>query len=93
MKKLPTHISRDSCRPRIDYPCSWQYKLIGVGREEIRRVVEKSLQEKPFTLAESHVSRRGRYVSMNLELIVENDEERLKLYRVLAESSVIKVVL
>ncbi len=93
MKKLPRHIPQDSCKPRIDYPCSWQYKIIGKGRNEIRMVVENTLREKPFTLTESHVSSRGSYVSMNLEVTVENDAQRLELYRVFAASSAIKVVL
>lgn len=93
MNKIPHHIPQDSCKPKIDYPCSWQYKIIGEGREEIRRVVAKSLQGKPFTLTDSHVSSRGRYVSMNLELIVEDEEQRLKLYRVLSASPAVKVVL
>ncbi len=93
MKKFPAHIPRDSCKPKIDYPCSWQYKIIGESREEIRRVVESSVQQKPFELSESNVSSGGRYVSMNLELIVEDEDQRLKLYRIIGESPAVKVVL
>jgi len=93
MRKILQHIPQDSCRPRIDYPCSWQYKIIGESRDEIRRVVEMSVQKKPFVLTESNVSRMGRYVSMNLELIVEDEVQRLELYRVIAANPAIKVVL
>ena len=95
MKKIPRHIPQDSCKPRIDYPCSWQYKIIGESCEEIRRVVEMAVQKKkkPFELIKSNVSSGGRYVSMNLELIVENEEQRLALYRVIAANPAIKVVI
>ena len=78
---------------KIDYPCLYQYKIIGEGKNEIRRLVESSVHGKPFSLTESNVSSSGRYVSMNLELIVESDEQRLELYRVLAGHEAIKVVL
>jgi len=93
MKKIPLGIHTDSCRPRIDYPCRWQYKIIGESRTEICRVVEMHVQERPLQLTDSNISSGGRYVSMNLEVIVENDEQRLELYRLLAGHPAIKVVL
>lgn len=80
-------------RPRIDYPCRWQYKIIGESRTEIRRVVEHHVSERPLALTDSHVSSGGRYVSMNLEVSVGSDEERLALYRLLAAEPAIRVVL
>lgn len=51
------------------------------------------VQERPLQLTDSNISSGGRYVSMNLEVIVENDEQRLELYRLLAGHPAIKVVL
>lgn len=79
--------------PKIDYPCRWQYKIIGESRVEIRRAVELHVQQRPLALTDSHVSSGGRYVSMNLEVTVCGDEERLSLYRLLAAEPAIRVVL
>ena len=79
--------------PTIDYPCRWQYKIIGESRVEIRRAVELHVRSRPLALTDSHISSGGRCVSMNLEVTVGGDEEWLLLYRLLAAEPAIKVVL
>ncbi|MFZ5797099.1 MAG: HP0495 family protein [Desulfobulbaceae bacterium] len=90
MIQLRTHIPGG---PKIDYPCRWQYKIIAESKTEIRRAVEQYVRERPLVLADSHVSSRGRYVSMNLDVTVSSDAERLELYRLLAGDPAIRVVL
>ena len=94
MKKLPTHQpSDDTCKPQINYPCMWQYKIIGESATVITQLVADLIHEKDYTLARSNVSSDGRYVSMSLELKVHTEERRLELYRLLAEDPTVKVVL
>lgn len=94
MKKIPKHIPQDSsCKPKIDYPCTWQYKIIGESKTDITRVVDTAVQYQPYVLTDSNVSSSGRYISMNLELTVENDEQRLALYRIMGADPAIKVIL
>ena len=93
MKQLSTTIPGGPQGPKIEYPCRWQYKIIGESRTEIRRVVEQLVQERPLALVDSKVSSGGRYVSMNLEVTVHGDAERLELYRLLAGDPAIRVVL
>ena len=93
MKNLSPHIPGNHQGPKIEYPCRWQYKIIAESRTEIRRVAELHVRERPLTLADSNVSSGGRYVSMNLEVTVCSDEERLELYRLLAGDPAIRVVL
>jgi putative lipoic acid-binding regulatory protein len=93
MKQLSTIISGGQQGPKIEYPCRWQYKIIAESRTEIRRVVERLVPERPLLLTDSHVSSGGRYVSMNLEVTVHGDGERLELYRLLAGDPAIRVVL
>ena len=93
MKKIPRHIPQDSCKPKIDYPCSWQYKVIGESRADICSVVEAAVQDKPYVLTDSNVSSSGRYISMNLKVTVHDDEQRLALYRVMGDDPAIKVIL
>lgn len=94
MKKIPLHKPFDpSCKPQIDYPCEWQYKIIGESATLIAELVAGHVHEKDYVLTRSNVSSSGRYVSMSLELIVQSEERRLELYRLLAEDPSVKVVL
>ena len=93
MKKIPKHVPDTTCKPEINYPCSWQYKIIGESATVITQLVADHVYEKDYTLTRSNVSRSGRYISMSLELIVQSEERRLELYRLLAEDSTVKVVL
>lgn len=93
MKNLTSHIPGNHQGPKIEYPCRWQYKIIAESRTEIRRVVELYVRERPLILTDSHISSGGRYVSMNLEVMVYGDEQRLELYRLLAGDPAIRVVL
>ena len=93
MKKILTQSSRESCKPKIDYPCTWQYKIIGESAVAITRLVADHVHEKGYTLTDSNVSSGGRYISMSLELIVNNDERRLELYKLIAADPTVKVVL
>jgi len=92
MEKIPMNIS-DGCSPKIDYPCLWQYKVIATDCAQIRRIVEEHLGDAPYSLSESKKSSGGKYVSMNLELTVHSDYQRLRLYEALAADAAVKVVL
>jgi len=92
MEKIPMQQS-DGCRPKIDYPCLWQYKVITTDISQVRQVVEEHLGDAPYSFSESNKSSGGKYVSMNLELTVHSDYHRLRLYEVLAAHPAVKVVL
>lgn len=85
--------SFDGCKPKINYPCLWQYKIIATGSREIREVVDEHLGDAPYSLSASNRSSGGKYVSMNLELTVNSDYHRLRLYEVLTAHPAVKVVL
>ena len=91
MRRLPLG-PPSSCRPQITYPCLWQYKLIGESKTAIRQAVQKHVRE-DLKLTDSNVSRSGRYVSMNLEIIVDTEARRLELYQLLAGEQAVRVVL
>lgn len=93
MKKIPMHPQNATRKPKIDYPCPWQYKIIGESATVIAKLVADHVHEKEYSLTKSNVSRGGRYISMSLELIVQSEERRLELYRLLADDPTVKVVL
>lgn len=92
MEKIPMNAS-DGCKPKIDYPCLWQYKVIATDCLQIRQIVNEHVGDAPYSLSESNKSSGGKYVSMNLELTVQSDSHRLRLYEVLAAHPAVKVVL
>ena len=92
MEKIPEQPA-DSCTPKIDYPCIWQYKVIGMEREAVLAAISEHVGDVPYSLADSRMSSGGKYISMNLELTVYSDYHRLRLYQVLGDHPDVKVVL
>ncbi len=81
-------------KPQIDYPCAWQFKLIGWDREAIQNAVAAIVDDSiAYILNDSRASSKGKYISMSLELILESEEMRLTYYQQFADHMAIKFVL
>lgn len=78
---------------QIDYPCSWCYKVIASHEDAVKQAVLDVINEKLHTLTHSNNSRSGKYVSMNLELLVQNEDERNFIYQALKAHQQVKMVL
>ncbi len=81
------------CRPEIAYPCLWQYRLIGEDEALMRAAVAECLEAEPCVLSAGNRSSGGRYVSVQVELMVQSEEERLQTYRLLSEHPHVRMVL
>ncbi|MDX9814076.1 MAG: DUF493 domain-containing protein [Sulfurimonas sp.] len=77
----------------LEYPCLWSYKLIGVCKEDIECAIKEVILEKEHTLKHSNNSKSGKYISMNFELLVHNDDERTYIFDSLKKHDKIKFVL
>ncbi len=77
----------------LEYPCSWTYKLIGHEKEAIQQAIHDVIIERAHNLTHSNNSKTGKYVSMNLELIIQNEDERNFIYEALKKHQNIKMVL
>lgn len=77
----------------LEYPCQWSYRLVARDRVQILQAIEAVLGERPHSLRPSNTSRSGKYISMNLELLVYNEEERGFLYENLKAHPAITMVL
>ncbi len=84
-----------SCKekPDIKYPCSWVYKIIGADEEALRRAVITVIGEKDLLITKSNTSSGGKYISLNLEVVIDDDETRLKYYQHLKNHAAVKVVM
>jgi len=77
----------------LEYPCAWTYKLIGYEKEAIQKAIHDVIVEREHTLKHSNASKTGKYVSMNLELVITNEDERTFIFEALKAHNNIKMVL
>jgi len=77
----------------LEYPCSWSYKLIGHEKEAIQKAIHDVILQREHSLDHSNNSKTGKYVSMNLELVIQNEDERNFIYEAFKAHENIKMVL
>jgi len=77
----------------LEYPCSWSYKLIGYEKEAIQKAIHDVIIGREHNLTHSNASKTGKYVSMNLDLIIQNEDERNFIFEALKAHQNIKMVL
>ena len=77
----------------LNYPCSWSYKLIGFEKELIIDAICEVILKREYKLTESNKSKSGKYISMNLDLVVYNEDERNFIFQELKAHQHIKMVL
>lgn len=78
---------------RLDYPCSWTYKIIGRNPDDMQRAVDETICDRPCRVSRSHQSKTARYICLNVELTVESESHRLALYEKLKVHPAIDVIL
>ncbi|MDA3908153.1 MAG: DUF493 domain-containing protein [Sulfurimonas sp.] len=77
----------------LTYPCSWSYKLIAGEKEALEKAIHDVIVEREHKLVHSKNSKGGKYVSMNLDLLVHNEDDRNFIYEALKAHQNIKMVL
>jgi putative lipoic acid-binding regulatory protein len=80
-------------RPKIDYPCEWEYRIITRSEEELRKLVAEILKAKQYALSFSNISKAGKYISFALKTNVITEEERNQIYVSLRSHSSVKSVI
>ncbi|WP_419771105.1 MAG: YbeD family protein [Candidatus Marinarcus sp.] len=78
---------------KLDYPCSWEYRLITYTKEDALKGIKETILEREFTLKTSNVSTKGKFQSFILEIIVHNEDDRVTIYELLGKHDAIKMVL
>ena len=77
----------------LEYPCSWEYKLVVLEHIDIHFTVKEIISSREHKVKESKVSSKGKYKSYSLELLVHNEDDRKEIYKMLGDHSNIKMVL
>ncbi len=80
-------------KPDIEYPCSWQFKVIGSQRDELEKIIAEVVGNRECLVALSRSSSGGKFVSINLEMVVEHEEDRNTIYTRLSSNVSVKMVL
>jgi uncharacterized protein len=80
-------------RIQIEYPCEWVYKILGVDADRMKIAVSSIVQLKASVIEKSRESKGGKYVSLNVKLIVHSEIERKEIFGLLGQKSDIKMVL
>jgi putative lipoic acid-binding regulatory protein len=80
-------------RPDIDYPCPWNFKVIGRDEAEMRRAIDEIVGNRDYTITLSHPSAKGTYCSLNLQMTVINEPHRIYVYTALMEHESTNIVL
>ena len=83
----------DTETPKIEYPCKWIYKVIGYDFMTVQQAISQVLINKDYTSEESNMSSKGSYVSVKVEIIVENEDVRNSIFSDLKDHNDIKMVL
>ena len=77
----------------LNYPCSWEYKLVVLEHIDIHITVKEVVLQREHKVKASKVSSKGKYKSYSLELLVHNEDDRKEIFKMLGDHSNIKMVL
>jgi putative lipoic acid-binding regulatory protein len=82
-----------SQQPLIEYPCQWEYKIIGLDAVLMRSAVAAVLESLAYTIEPSHQSSGGKYVSLTVQLTVTDEAFRHRIFEELKSQPAIRMVL
>jgi len=77
----------------IEYPCNWCYKIIASEKAALEQAIRDVIDEREHSVSHSNKSKTGKYISMNLDLLVHNEDDRTFIFDALKRHQDIKMVL
>lgn len=82
----------NSKKPNIDYPCDWNYKIIGTDMDEMIKAIEGAVIRMKYEIKSSNVSSNGNYFSLNLKVLVISEVIRDIIFAKLEASKSVKIL-
>jgi putative lipoic acid-binding regulatory protein len=88
-------VNQGSVPPKLEltYPCEWPYVVIGSSESDLRVAIAEVVHNRTHTIAHSHTSGKGNYISLKVLVVVRTEEERLDIYRGLNDHRATRVVI
>ena len=80
-------------KPEINYPTKWEYKIIGSDVSKMIEAVESIVVDLEYDLIPSNISKKGKYFSLNISVLVPSELIRDKIFRELKNHPAIKFVI
>ncbi len=93
MKESCNGFSFDQKKPDIEYPCIWQYKVIGKSREHLDIAIQEICIDISFTVKLSNTSSSGKYCSLNVELEVIDESMRNSIFTAFQNHAAVTMVI
>ena len=66
---------------RVKYPCWWTYAVIGPDEEDLRLSAGEIAKGRRHHVSFSKLSGQKRYASLHVEIWVESEDERDRLFQ------------
>ena len=80
-------------KPIIEYPCHWEYRVVGSDEAALKEAVASCLGDCHYRLAAGNKSSQGKYISLGMGLVVSDEKRRDDIYASLSAHPAIKMVL
>ena len=78
---------------KLQYPCQWVYKVIAASESALRKAIAEIMMDRDHTIAMSNASSSGKYICLNIEVQVLDEEDRRNIYEVLRAHSATRYIL
>lgn len=79
-------------KPKIDYPTMWEYRVIGRDEKKLNEVIAEIFGQN-CELLEGKSSSGGKFVSLIVRAMVENQEQRDRFFALLKQNPEVNMVL
>ena len=80
-------------KPEIEYPCDWEYKVIGLSEAAVRQAAVDAFAQRDYNIEFSHVSSTGKYHSYSITCSVQNEDDRNTLFGLISGAKDIMTVI
>jgi putative lipoic acid-binding regulatory protein len=77
----------------LPYPCRWVYKIIGEDEGALRSAAAEVVQDREHSISLSRRSAERNYLSLNVEVVVHDEGDRVAIYDALRSHPAVKLVL
>ncbi len=80
-------------KPQIEYPTNWGFKIIGRDKDKLKACIKEVMGDKEHLCSLGNTSRTGKFTTYNASCVVENQEERDRLFKCFQDHDDVEMVI
>jgi len=83
-------------KPEINYPTTWGFKIIGKDKEALQKCIKEIMKiegDKKHSCTIGNQSKTGKFTTYNASCIVENEEERKRIFKYFEDHDDVNMVI